>query len=239
MRPYVQKDSRILDCGCGPGSITVGLAEWAFQGEVIGVDTAEESLQVARDLARKHHLPNVEFREGDLFELPFANSSFDVVFSSAVLCHVQRPDKAISEMKRVLRPNGYLAIRDVIVDAAVFYPQDDLLRDFFRVIGLGMSHTGGNPNIGRELGVFLSETGFGDVLLTVGTNQPSSFEERSEFYPTVAKLLAGDLATIAINEGWITDSRLQQVVARVRAVADEPGSISVLTYGEAIGRKIP
>src|SRR5215467_3931827 len=87
-RQHVRSTSRILDCGCGPGSITVGLAQWAPDGQTVGSDLG---------------VKNVSFRQGDIFALPFEDESFDVVFSQTVLYHIANPGNALAEIKRVLR----------------------------------------------------------------------------------------------------------------------------------------
>src|SRR5262245_18005243 len=70
-RHHVHAASRILDCGCGPGSITIGLAQWAPDGETIGVDLGAEQLDGARGRARDLGVRNVVFRQGNIFDLPF------------------------------------------------------------------------------------------------------------------------------------------------------------------------
>jgi ubiquinone/menaquinone biosynthesis C-methylase UbiE len=66
-RERIRSDSRILDCGCGPGSITVGLARWAPDGQTVGIDLCAEQLDGARALARDLGVENVTFRDEDAF----------------------------------------------------------------------------------------------------------------------------------------------------------------------------
>jgi ubiquinone/menaquinone biosynthesis C-methylase UbiE len=106
-RHHVRPASQILDCGCGPGSITVGLARWAPDGLTVGVDRAAEQLDGARTRARALGVENVAFRQGDIFDLPFADDTFDVAFSQTVLFHIPDREKALAEIKRVLRPGGW------------------------------------------------------------------------------------------------------------------------------------
>src|SRR5215467_1481162 len=113
-RQHIRSSSRILDCGCGPGSITVGLAQWAPDGQTVGIDIGAEQLEGARALARDLGLKNVTFRPGDIFALPFEDESFYVVFSQTVLYHIPHPEKALAELKRVLRRGGLIALRDCI-----------------------------------------------------------------------------------------------------------------------------
>jgi ubiquinone/menaquinone biosynthesis C-methylase UbiE len=237
MREFVEPDSQILDCGCGPGSITLGLARWAPQGKVIGIDAAEAPLVQARALARDLAVTNVEFNQADVFNLPYEDARFDVVFSSALFCHLSGLDSVLAEIKRVLKPGGIVAVRDVIFDCVIMHPQDNLLEEFYKILVLGIEHYGGNASIGRELGAWLHTAGFANVMLTVGTNQPKDASERAEFYSAVVRLLSDELSELAVANGWTTTDRIAQIVGRFEALASEPGSISVATYGQAVGRK--
>src|SRR5215468_9835737 len=113
-RQHVRSTSRILDCGCGPGSITVGLAQWAPDGQTVGIDLGAEQLEGVRARARDLGVKNVSFRQADIFALTFEDDSFDVVFSQTVHFHIPNPEKALAEIKRVLRSGGLVALRDAI-----------------------------------------------------------------------------------------------------------------------------
>jgi len=238
LRSHIQRGSRILDCGCGPGSITLGLARWAPDGQTVGIDLGGEQLEGARALARELGVDNVSFRQASIFELPFEDGSFDLVFSQAVFCHIANHDQALSEIRRVLRPGGVVSIRDVISGYVVYWPDDPLIREVQRLFRLGQQRSGGNPDVGRELGALLHRAGFRDVFLTLSFDQPQRPDERAEYFALRAGLLeSADLGTLAVQEGWITPARLAQVVSRWRDLASEPGSISAVPFGEAIGRK--
>ena len=238
LRSYVQRDSRILDCGCGPGSITTGLARWAPDGQTIGIDVSGEQLEGARALARELGVDNVSFREASVFELPFEDGSFDLVFSQAMFCHITNHDQALAEIKRVLRPGGIVSIRDVVSAFVVVWPDEPLIREVQRLFRLGQQRSGGNPDIGRELGALLHRAGFRDVFLTFSFDQPQMPEERTEYFALRAALLeSSDLATLAVREGWTTPARLAQAISRWRGLVSDPGSISAVPFGEAVGRK--
>ena len=236
-RHHVRSASRILDCGCGPGSITVGLAQWAPDGETVGVDIGAEQLDGARARARDLGVKNVTFRHGDIFDLPFEDDSFDVVFSQTVLYHIPEPEKALAEIKRVLRPGGLAALRDAINASIFIWPDDPLIRDLGRMVRLGAQRSGGNPDIGRELGTLLHSAGFEDVFFTLSIEQPQRPEERAEYFAAVAAFTEGDLAALAVSQGWSTAEQLAQGAARCRALVNEPGSIWALPFGQAVGRK--
>jgi ubiquinone/menaquinone biosynthesis C-methylase UbiE len=233
----VRTDSRILDCGCGPGSITVGLAQWASDGQTVGIDISEDQLNGARSIANGLGIENVTFRQGDIFDLPFEGDSFDIVFSQTVLYHIPDRERALAEMKRVLRPGGLIALRDAINASIIVWPDDPLIQELARVVRLGAQRTGGDPDIGRELGTLLYAAGFEDVFVTLGFEQPDEPGERSGYFAQVARFLEGDLVTLAVSEGWSTAERLAKGRARLRDLANIPGSIWALPFGQAIGRK--
>lgn len=236
-RQHVGPAARILDCGCGPGSITVGLARWAPDGHTTGIDIGADQLEGARALARDLGLTNVAFRQGSIFELPFDDASFDVVFSQTVLFHVPHPEKALAEIKRVLRPGGVVALRDAINASMFIWPDDPLVHELSRVVRLGALRSGGNPDVGRELGTLLHAAGFDDVFFTMGVEQPERPEERAQYYSLIAGVVEGDLASLAVREGWSTREKLTAGVARCRDLAKQPGATWAIPFGQATGRK--
>ena len=236
-RQHIGPATRILDCGCGPGSITIGLARWAPDGQAVGIDIGADQLDGARARARDLGVTNVTFRQGSIFDLPFADGSFDVVFSQTVLFHVPHPEKALAEIKRVLRPGGLVALRDAINASVFIWPDDPLVREISRVVRRGALRSGGNPDVGQELGTLLHAAGFDDVFFTMSVEQPERPEERSQYFSLVAGLFEGDLGTLAVREGWSTPERLAAGVARCRELANQPGAVWAVPFGQAIGRK--
>lgn len=103
---------RLLDCGCGVGSITLDLAERVAPGAVIGVDLDETQLALAREDARQRGLANTRFKVASVYELPFADGSFDVVLAHKLLFHLSGQLRALKELRRVLVPSGVVAISD-------------------------------------------------------------------------------------------------------------------------------
>lgn len=135
------------------------------------------------------------------------------------------------------RPGGLVALRDIVHASTMMWPDEPLVREIARVVRLGEQRSGGNPDVGRELGTLLHSAGFNDVFLTLGFQQPERPEERGAYFSLVAGLIEGDLATLAVSEGWSTAERLAQGAARLRELANVPGSIWAVPFGQAIGRK--
>jgi ubiquinone/menaquinone biosynthesis C-methylase UbiE len=72
--------ARVLDCGCGPGTITIGIASAVAPGLVVGVDFAESQIEKARSNAAVHGAKNASFQTASCYALPFADFSFDGCF---------------------------------------------------------------------------------------------------------------------------------------------------------------
>lgn len=123
--PHVKPHHKVLDVGCGPGTITVGFADLvqpSAGGSVVGMDAGEPVVSSASALAASRGVStdHLRFEQGDVLQgLPFADETFDVVFSSQTLTHIAAVPQALQEMRRVLKTGGLLATRD----AAAYYYQ--------------------------------------------------------------------------------------------------------------------
>ncbi|MBI2686121.1 MAG: metalloregulator ArsR/SmtB family transcription factor [Acidobacteria bacterium] len=102
---------RIADIGSGEGTLSLLLAQRAEQ--VIGIDNAEKMVEYAAGIARRSGVKNVEFRLGDLEELPLPDASIDLALFSQSLHHAIHPQKAVNEAQRILRPGGRIVILDL------------------------------------------------------------------------------------------------------------------------------
>ena len=101
----------IADLGAGDGSFSLLLAQSATK--VLAVDSSAKMIEFAREQAQRHHVKNVDYRLGDMEELPIDDASVDIVFFSQSLHHGLHPDRAICEAARVLKPGGRIAILDL------------------------------------------------------------------------------------------------------------------------------
>lgn len=101
----------IADLGAGDGNFSFLLAARAKQ--VTAVDSSEKMLEVAREQAVRNGVGNVEFRLGDMEELPIADASVDLAFFSQSLHHALHPARALVEAHRILRPGGRVVVLDL------------------------------------------------------------------------------------------------------------------------------
>jgi ArsR family transcriptional regulator len=101
----------IADLGAGEGAFSLLLAQRAKK--VIAVDTSAKMIEVAREQALRHGVKNVDYRLGDMEELPIRDAHVDLVFFSQSLHHALHPERAVSEASRILKPGGRIVILDL------------------------------------------------------------------------------------------------------------------------------
>jgi len=119
----VKKGDTVLDLGSGAGNdCFVARAEVGESGKVIGVDFTPAMVDKARENAAKRGFKNVEFREGDIENLPVENNSVDVVISNCVLNLLPAKDRIFHEIYRVLKPGGHFCISDIVLQGEL--PQE-------------------------------------------------------------------------------------------------------------------
>ena len=110
--PHIKPGMRILDVGCGPGTITIDFARLVPYGHVVGVENSPEVLVEARAAAAAQGVSNIEFVVGDIHALDFPDGTFDIAHAHQVLQHINDQAGALREMKRVTKPGGLVATRE-------------------------------------------------------------------------------------------------------------------------------
>lgn len=127
-RMNLNKTSRVLDVGCGVGSTCAHIAK-TYGCLVTGVDVSSEVLFKAQALYKyEPYFEQMRFQVADIRQLPFADNEFDAVLCESVLFFVSDKEKAINEMARVVKPEGYLGINELCLNHKPGY---DKIKDYF------------------------------------------------------------------------------------------------------------
>jgi ubiquinone/menaquinone biosynthesis C-methylase UbiE len=131
----------VLDVACGPGLVACAFARVAKS--VVGIDLTPAMIERAQALAAAQHCRNVEFRTGDVQRLPYADGAFSIVVSRLAFHHFEQPAQVLSEMVRVCRPGGVIAVVDLLAPAdsvrALAQNEVERLRDPSHVRALPLS----------------------------------------------------------------------------------------------------
>jgi SAM-dependent methyltransferase len=210
----------VLDCGCGPGSITLGIAERVAPGQVIGIDAGPSQIELAT--ARGTSVPNVSFKVADCYRLPFDNSTFDRVFSHALLEHLAEPDRAVREMWRVLKPGGVVGVCSPDWGGFIISPPSAALTEAVAAYTDLQSRNGGDVGAGRKLGLLLGAAGFTAV----------SMSARYECYRSL-EFIGEYLAVQLERDGSVEHART------LRSWSGSIGGLFAQSWVSAVGQKGP
>jgi ubiquinone/menaquinone biosynthesis C-methylase UbiE len=235
--PELRPGMRLLDVGCGPGSITRGLAERVAPGEVIGLDLSRETLEEARRDAASRGLTNVRYQEGSVYTLPFADASFDVAYAHQVFQHLRERDAALREMLRVVRPGGLVAVRDVDWGTAAYWPRDPWLDRFVEMHLKAWYRNGGEPLMGRQLRALFNAAGVADLRVTASVWCYTTPDDTIAWGDAYAdRLLTSPMGGRAVEYGFASRADLEAMAAAFRAWARHPDALWSFIHVAALGR---
>ena len=233
LEPHLRPGQRLLDVGCGPGTITAEFAERvAPGGEVLGIDIGDDVIAQAAE-----RFPDVRFEVQDLYGLDSPDDSWDVVHAHQVLQHVSDPVAALREMRRVVKPGGLVAVRDADYAAMHWSPQVpelDRWQDIYRAVAYDND---AEPDAGRWLVGWAREAGFTDITPNVSTWLFANDEGRQWWGGTWSqRVLHSSLATQAVEMGHATMEQLEELSAGWTRWSNEPNGWFVVVHGELLCR---
>ena len=157
---HLRDGMRVLDVGCGPGSITAGIARRIGRGRVTGVDLSETQIQLAKQRLVQQGISNANFRMANAYELPFDDAQFDAVFSHALIEHLGEPERAIGEFLRVLKPGAVMGVATPDWSGFLYGPSSPPLKAAVRTYEAMQVRNGGDVTVGHKLSQYAVEAGF-------------------------------------------------------------------------------
>lgn len=214
--PYMQPGMRLLDCGCGTGTITVELAAAVSPGEVVGIDLETAQINLARTQAAQANVTNARFEVANVYSLPFSDASFDAVYCSAVLSHLRERDKALREMHRILKPSGLIGVRNDGLDGYLIAPAEPLLMQAWTLFGQFVQYNGGNAWAAKHLRTWLREAGFNQVEMSAAYESYGTPTATATWSDTIVEILA-NLAPRMIEAGVTDQATIEQCITAWQA----------------------
>ena len=231
--------SQVLEAGCGVGAQTITLARNSPHARITSVDVSADSLEEARTRVGGAGITNVEFRQADIFALPFDPAFFDHIFVCFVLEHLSRPLDALAKLKAVLRPGGTITVIEGDHGSAYFHPESPAARAAIDcLVELQRASGGGNAMIGRQLYPLLSAAGFDAVhvsprMVYVDSSRPDLVEAFTK--RTFTAMVEG-VRESAISAGLARPDAFDAGIRDLYRTAESDG-VFCYTFFKALGTK--
>jgi SAM-dependent methyltransferase len=226
--PLLAPGMRVLDVGCGPGTITLGLAQAVAPGACVGIDVEPSQVALARAAAGREGVANVSFEAASAYALPFADGSFDAAFSHALFEHVARAADVLAELRRVVRTGGVIGICcSDWGDAAIDPHTQDVAMALDCHLALRRV-AGGDPFAGAQLERWVGDAGFAAVQASTRHEVDMSYHDFARYIGARIAVAVEDadgaererlLAGVEASERWAQheDGRLTQPWTAVTA----------------------
>ncbi|KAK4501515.1 hypothetical protein PRZ48_007324 [Zasmidium cellare] len=237
--PRITATSRILDVGCGPGTITCDFAKLASQGEVIGVDYSETAVGSAQAEAEERGITNVKFRTGTAHKLPFDDETFDIVHCHAVLVHIPDVPAALKEMRRVCKTGGYVAAGEPDWETCIVHPYDPRLERWIEVHRELKRRENVEPRCGRYLGSWALEAGFAQDKITVACDVLHYFgaEQVRWWGELYSKRMQTEVGERALKYGVATAEEVEQFATAYLRWSQTEGALWAMTRMKLLAEK--
>lgn len=237
LAPHLRPGMRVLDVGCGPGTITIDLARRVAPGRVLGIDVSEAVLAQARAGAAEAGVDNVTFHQTDITTTSVGFGELDVVHAHQVLLHLSDPVAALRTMLRMVRSGGIVAARDTDYAAAFWWPADPRLDRWLQVYRAVAHDNGAEPDAGRRLQAWAHAAGADHVTPSASIWCHSSPEERDWWGGMWAeRILHSRIAEQAIDYGHATRTELEDISTAWKVWAEHPDAWFAIPHGEILCR---
>ena len=238
--PHLRPGMSLLDFGCGPGTITVGLADAVGEtGSVLGIDVSDGLRgEWARRLEESGHA-GLEFRVDDIYETDLEKNQFDVIYAHQVLQHLGDPVSALTAATQLAKRGGLVGVREVDWGTFAAHPDSLALRDFREVYDAVAIRNGGTPHAGRHMLEWMESTGLLDDI-RITTSTWTFYDDGGKTWwgdQWSQRMLHSEIAVKAIEYGVATQSELEAISRGWIEWKNASGSVACFTHFEGLARR--
>lgn len=236
---YLKPGLNVIDCGCGPGALTIDIAKKVSPGKVIGIDISQNQIETAKKLSAEMKVKNVKFITGDVLSLPFSNSLFDLAHCHGLFCQLSEPKIALNEMKRVVKSGGLIAAREPDADTYLIYPQlEKMLQAMSLAISALHAIGGGDYRIGKKLKSLFYHTDFSEII----TSASCDYKEPKEVLLRECRALISDWeespwSKYLLENKLVTKNDIKEIKNSLRAFSNLDDAFFSLTWCEVVAKK--
>lgn len=237
LQDHLRPGVSLLDVGCGPGTLSVDLARHVAPGRVLAIDDVDEALDEARRHAAEAGVATIDFRVADAYDLDLADGSFGVVHAHQVLQHVSDPVAMLRELRRVVRDDGIVAVRDADYAGFTWYPEDPGLDRWLELYHTVARGNDAEPDAGRRLLGWALDAGFAEVMPSASVWCHATDDDRAWWSDLWAeRVRSSAFAAQALERGLVDAGELEDLAAAWRRWgASDRGWLTIL-HGEVVCR---
>lgn len=210
----LKSNMRVLEVGCGGGTITRLLMEEFQLSQIVAVDFDETAIQIAKNSKLKADFLHLDITQSSLKDL----GTFDFIYCRFVLSHLKSPSEALAKLKSILNPKGIIAVEDTYFDGHFSIPKNPAFDRYVELFKQSAQKRGAHPNIGPELPNLLREAGLFGVDLRVSS--PAFIKGDGK---QIANLTLRAIREASLKE--IPESEFAAVEADLKKFTDDDSSI--------------
>ena len=224
----------VADVGCGTGLVSASFAKRVgATGKVVGIDSAPDTLAIARKMNDATNTKGIEWHNGDAYATGLADNTYDVVYCRLLLLHLKEPARAVAEMHRIAKPGGLVICEDLATINTQTYPIHSPIKTIQERIKNMAAKQGTDWDIGLALPSLFKSLGLTDIKIS--THQPGHLTGEGKrlaeytFLEAVPKMIAA---------GVLTEDAARQTGQEMREFTDRDDTVVFLpTMIQVIGKK--
>ncbi|MCE7988781.1 MAG: methyltransferase domain-containing protein [Caldilinea sp. CFX5] len=236
--PPLTAGMTILEVGCGTGAIARAVAGHSATIKVVGIDRDEAQLTTARRLAQAAGLSNLEFLAGEATQLDLADHTFDAAYCRFLLEHLPDPLPVVREMRRVVKPGGWLCAYEWEPGCFSIYPDAPAIEQVWREVYRLQQQLGGDPWVGRKLLNLFQQAGLHAIQAEGRAwSLTAQTPEQLQQYVTGAREIIRQATPNLLQRQALTPAILAQAEGEYQTLLHSPAAFVFHGFCRAVGSK--